>query len=194
MKKKLIIVTTIIASLGLTSCGSNSNNTDVKVATNTEISTIDNISKNENTTFPLDEDITNAKTISKAVEITLEDEPLFNTVVDYAKKSNDWIMISSSTRDTEFKPMTTEVTDFTESLNKNLDNKIISISTGDKDLIIPDGYGIFVKFTEAELLLTCKVCAIKNLVDNKYSIMNLYSFTDREKTPTILESYEFVEN
>lgn len=208
MKKKLVMIgLTIAAAVSLSACGSDSKSTETAVATEavttevvtetittgtvTEANTEDEVK----ITFPTSDDITNATTIGQAIKTTLSIEDFYDVTDAFVKNNTgEWEMIAYSTKTDPFVPTVIDFDGFIDEVNKNLGNKPVVISNGQEDLIVPDGWGIFIKNTDSKTnKFDIKVCAIKKLVDNKYSIMEIWSYIDNTKVPNILEEYTLVE-
>lgn len=208
MKKLKIALLTTGMVFGLCACGSNSNTTTTtttnsEVVTDavtteqvTETITTEKVTEAEiKVTFPTSDDITNATTIGQAISATLAIEDLYNVASSFvANNASNWEMIAYSTKTDPFVPTVIDFDDFIEEVNKNLGNKPVAISDGMEDLIVPDGWGIFIKNIDPKYnKFDIKVCAIRKLVDNKYSIMGIWSENDKDKVPNIIEEYTLVE-
>ena len=209
MKKKLVMIgLTIAAIVSLSACGSDSKSTETAVATEavttevvtetitTETVTEANTEAEVKITFPTSDDLTNATTIGQAIKATFAaSESMYEVADTYVKdNASDWTMIAYSTKTDPFVPTVIDFDGFIEEVNKNLGNKPVVISNGQEDLIIPDGWGIFIKNIDPKTnKFDIKVCAIKKLVDNKYSIMGIWSYIDDTKVPNVLEEYTLVE-
>ena len=209
MKKKLVMIgLTIAAVVSLSACGSDSKSTETAVVTEavttevvtetitTETVTEANTEAEVKITFPTSDDLTNATIIGQAIKTTFAASESMYEVADTYVKNNasDWTMIAYSTKTDPFVPTVIDFDGFIEEVNKNLGNKPVVISDGQEDLIVPDGWGIFIKNIDPKTnKFDIKVCAIKKLVDNKYSIMGIWSYIDDTKVPNVLEEYTLVE-